>query len=109
MNLPNKWDYVSVVASLVGRFKSQLLKGVVRPGFEDFPVYYRANTHRALAKALLGSDLSILVFRPLPSEPAYLKFFVPFYVVGAIYQFVISLFALDVLQPGFLVMLQKRK
>ena len=107
MNLPNKWDYVSVVARLAGRWKSRLLRATKDPQWEDFPVLYRANTRRALRKALRETDLTIEPFRPLPSEPTYLSFFVPFYIAGAIYQFLISLFLLDALLPGFLVILRK--
>jgi 2-polyprenyl-3-methyl-5-hydroxy-6-metoxy-1,4-benzoquinol methylase len=107
MNLPNKWDYVSIVARLARGFKSTLLRRVLQPSWDDFPVHYRANTRRDLSRAIESSGLQIESFRPLPSEPAYLSFFVPFYLLGAVYQFVISIFALDLLQPSFLVILRK--
>ena len=107
MNLPNKWDYVSVLARLSGGLKSTALRHTLDPQWEDFPVYYRANTKRALVGALNGTGLSLETFRPLPSEPSYLSFFVPFYLLGAFYQFAISVLALDFLQPAFLVMLRK--
>ena len=107
LNLPNKWDYVSVLARLAGRFKSGVLRNVTRITWDDFPVYYRCNTRRALRKSIAGSGLTIELFRPWPSEPSYLKFFVPFYVAGAIYQFAISLLSIDALQPSFVVILRK--
>lgn len=107
MNLPNKWDYVSVGARLAGRFKSRILRGTRDPGWEDFPVFYRANTRRDLTTAARRAGLDVQNFRPLPSEPGYLGFFVPLYVLGAIYQFLISLLFLDFLQPAFLVILAK--
>jgi SAM-dependent methyltransferase len=108
MNLPNKWDYVSVIARLSGGLKSTILKRVVRTRWEDFPVLYRCNTRRSLRNVVVPSGWDIEQFRPLPSQPSYLSFFVPFYVLGAIYQFGISIFALDALQPSFVVMLRKR-
>jgi SAM-dependent methyltransferase len=107
MNLPNKWDYVSILARLSGRFKSAILKGVVRTGWEDFPVWYRCNTRAALEASVECSGWQVEQFRPLPSQPSYLAFFVPFYVVGAMYQFVISLLFLDILQPSFVVILRR--
>ena len=107
MNLPNKWDYVSVLAMLAGPLKTQVLKSVVRTQWEDFPVLYRANTRRAVTRTARAAGLRIEQFRPLPSQPSYLSFFVPFYVLGACYQFAISLFGLDMLQPSYVVMMKK--
>ncbi len=107
VNLPNKWDYVSVVARLAGPFKSRVLRSSLAPKWEDFPVFYRANTRRDLTSVARRAGLDVQNFRPLPSEPGYLGFFVPLYVLGAMYQFAISLFLLDFLQPAFLVILAK--
>jgi SAM-dependent methyltransferase len=107
MNLPNKWDYVSVIAMLAGRWKSRLLRQTLDPQWADFPVLYRANTRGDVERAIKGTNLVVDHFYPLASEPAYLSFFVPFYVLGAVYQFLISLFLLDFLQPAFLVVIRK--
>jgi SAM-dependent methyltransferase len=109
MNLPNKWDYVSVIAMLAGGLKSSLLKTVVQTRWDDFPVRYRCNTRRALERVLAGSGLTVQEFTPLPSQPSYLAFFVPLYVAGAAYQFAISVLGLDVLQPAFVVRLRKEE
>jgi SAM-dependent methyltransferase len=108
VNVPNKWDYVSVLATLSGRFKSSILKNVVRTQWEDFPVRYRCNTRRSLTRVATGAGFDLEEFRPVPSQPSYLSFCVPLYIAGAIYQFAIGLCALDVLQPSFLVLLRKR-
>ena len=107
MNLPNKWDYVSVIARMAGPLKSAILKNVVRTRFEDFPVAYRCNTRRQMYRVASQTGFEVTEFQPLPSQPSYLSFFVPLYVVGAVYQFLVSLFALDVLQPSFVVALRK--
>ena len=107
MNLPNKWDYVSVIARLSGPFKSSILRRFVRTGWDDFPVVYRCNTRRALTKVAKASGFEVVEFLPLPSQPYYLAFFAPFYILGAVYQFVISLTGLDILQPAFVVHLRK--
>jgi len=109
MNLPNKWDYVSVVARLTGPLKSRILKQVVRIQWDDFPVLYRANTRRALARAAKGAGLRIEQFQPLPSQPGYVSFFVPLYLLAACYQFAISLLGLDILQPSFVVLMRKEE
>ena len=107
VNIPNKWDYVSVAARIAGHWKSSALHHVLKITWDDFPVFYRCNTAADLRRTLAGSGLSVEVFRPLPSEPAYLRFFVPLFLAGAVYQFVISLLSLDVLQPAFVVILRK--
>jgi SAM-dependent methyltransferase len=107
MNLPNKWDYVSVFARLLGPLKSNVLKAVVPAAWDDYPVFYRCNTRKALNRALRDLPLSVESFRPLPSEPACLKFFVPFFLLGCVYQFLIGIIGLDALQPAFLVSLRR--
>ncbi len=107
MNLPNKWDYVSVIARLSGPLKSKLLRVTRRPKWEDFPVVYRCNTKASLSRHAAVSGFVIEEFLPLPTQPSYLAFFVPFYVAGAVYQFLVSLLLLDVLQPSFVVRLKR--
>jgi SAM-dependent methyltransferase len=107
MNLPNKWDYVSIAARLSGPFKSWLLKHVVGQKRDDFPVFYRCNTRRRIRAVAQQSGWTVVGFRPLPSQPSYLSFLVPLYLLGAIYQFVISMLLIDMLQPSFVVLLQK--
>jgi SAM-dependent methyltransferase len=106
-NVPNKWDYVSVVARFAGSRKSAWLQHTVRPQWDDYPTFYRCNTRRSLTSFARAADLTVEVFRPLPSEPAYLRFFLPLYFLGAGYQFLISLFSIDALQPSFLAVLRK--
>jgi SAM-dependent methyltransferase len=105
--LPNKWDYVSVVARVSGPLKKWLLRTVVRPRWDDYPVRYRCNTRRAIRRLAAQSGFTVDHFMPLPSQPSYLAFFVPFYVVGAIYQFVISITGADALQPSYTVIMRR--
>lgn len=109
MSLPNKWDYVSLAARLAGRFKSSVLHQLVGMTFDDFPVVYRCNTKATMFEVARQSRFAVRHWRPLPSEPSYLAFFVPLYVLGALYQFGISLLSLDFLQPAFLVTLVSEK
>jgi SAM-dependent methyltransferase len=107
MNLPNKWDYVSMFARLSGPLKSWILTAIVRMQFEDFPVAYRCNTRRAMYRVAARAGFDVEEFVPLPLPPSYLSFFVPLYVLGAVYQFLVSICGLDMLQPAFLVVLRK--
>jgi SAM-dependent methyltransferase len=107
MNLPNKWDYVSVAARASGRFKSSILKKVVQAQWEDFPVRYRCNTKRSITRGAAAAGLIVEELLPVPAQPSYLTFFVPLYMAAAIYQFTISILGLDVLQPAFVVSLRK--
>lgn len=108
MNLPNKWDYVSVVARLSGSLKSGILNHVVRTNMDDYPVHYRCNTRRALTRVADRTGFDVVEFLPLPSQPSYLAFFVPFYLLGVLYQVWIGMLGLDGLQPSFVVSLRKR-
>jgi hypothetical protein len=81
---------------------------MVRTQWDDFPVVYRCNTRAALSNVAARTGFDVVEFMPLPSQPSYLSFFVPLYVLGAVYQFVVSILGLDVLQPSFIVILQKR-
>lgn len=107
MNLPNRWDYVSLGARILKGRKSGVLRRVIGMDYEDFPVYYRCNTRRDLQRSVEAAGLRIELFRPLPSAPVYLSFLLPAYVAGAIYQFLIAIFGLDFLQPSFAVVIKK--
>ena len=107
LNLPNKWDYVSVLARAAGRYKSSILKNLVMTGWEDFPVRYRCNTRRSFTRCAHGAGFAVEQFLPLPSQPSYLSFFVPFYMMGAAYQFLVGFFGFDALQPSFVVILRR--
>jgi hypothetical protein len=56
----------------------------------------------------MRAGFEVIEFTPLPAPPYYLSFFVPLYILGAIFQFMISICGLDLLQPSFLVQLRKR-
>ena len=107
MNLPNKWDYVSVAARLSGSMKSWILNSVVRTNMDDFPVHYRCNTRREMTAVAAKTGFDVIEFTPLPSQPSYLGFFVPLYVLGVLYQVAIGLLGLDALQPSFVVTLRR--
>ncbi len=109
LNVPNKWDYVSVAARLAGPLKSAILKHVVRTRWEDFPVRYRCNTRRAVARAAERAGFALEECTPVPAQPSYLTFFVPLYLIGAAYQFTISRLSLDFLQPAFVASLRKER
>lgn len=107
MNLPNKWDYVSVAARLTGSAKSWVLQSIVRTNMDDFPVHYRCNTRGAITAVAKATGFEVVELMPLPSQPSYLGFFVPLYVLGVLYQVAIGLLGLDALQPSFVVTLRR--
>lgn len=106
-NLPNKWDYVSLAARLLKGRKGRVLHALLGMDYEDVPVFYRCNTRRSLMRHAARAGFRLEVYRPLPSAPVYLSFFVPAYVLGSVYQFLIGILCLDVLQPSFVVRLRK--
>lgn len=73
---PNRWSYVSIIASLIPNRLHANVVGVVQPGrkAEDvFPTYYRANTPKVIQKLLQANHLDGCVIRHI-TEPSYFGF-----------------------------------
>lgn len=86
LRTPNRWSYVSIIASLVpNKFHANVV-GYVQKGREAhdvFPTYYRANTKRAIRRLLREHGFSGYVY-PHIAEPSYLGFSRPLYALGVV-------------------------
>jgi SAM-dependent methyltransferase len=92
---PNRWNYVSLAATLIPNKYHSRVVGYVQKGrrAEDvFPTVYRCNTVRRLRSTLrqLGCDCVVYAYE---AEPSYLSFSSAAYFLGTLHQR---------LAPGFL-------
>jgi len=73
---PNRWSYVSLIATIVpNRYHGKVVE-MVQPGREAkdvFPTYYRANTIRAVRRLLKSHHFEGCVYRHI-AEPSHLGF-----------------------------------
>ncbi len=76
LRTPNRWSYVSIIASLVpNRFHDRVVQKV-QPGRQAkdvFPTHYRANTLSALRRLMARHGFDGCAYRHI-GEPAYLRF-----------------------------------
>ena len=73
---PNRWSYVSIVATLVPNRLHAKVVNLVQPGREErdvFPTHYRANTIRSLRRLMKQHHFEGCVYRHI-AEPSYLGF-----------------------------------
>lgn len=73
---PNRWSYVSLIASIVpNRYHGKVVE-MVQPGRtakDVFPTYYRANTIRSIRRLLRAHHFEGCVYRHI-AEPSHLGF-----------------------------------
>jgi SAM-dependent methyltransferase len=106
----NMWDYATLVARVVpNRFHPAIVARVEgREEADVFPVCYRTNTHRAVARLAAGANLEIEDFRYLGQYPNYLMFNAALFLLGTGYDKLVSRFeALRFLRGWILVTLRR--
>ncbi|MEW4527087.1 methyltransferase domain-containing protein [Maioricimonas sp. JC845] len=85
---PNRWDYVSLGASIIpNTFHGPLVKAMTGRAEEDtFPTYFRANSGRALRR--LAKDCGLVVDRLefVREHPHYLQFSAATYAAGIAFE-----------------------
>ena len=89
---PNRWDYVSLVASLFpNKYHGEIVRKTTGRTEEDtFPTFYRANTTRQLRSLAASSHLEIDDLVLLRQHPHYLQFNPLFYMLGLSYEQIFS-------------------
>ena len=90
---PNKYDYVSLIASLAPYRAHRLLVSKIFRVPEDdvFPTLYRANTLKAIRKALNSAGLIEKELDTINHYPAYLMFSPVLFRLGVLYERITSL------------------
>jgi SAM-dependent methyltransferase len=84
---PNRWHYVSVVSACtpVG-FHRWFNKRRGRHEQDTFPTFYRMNSRRALKRLFEPAGFEVLQLSMVESQPNYLTFCTPAFLVGAVYE-----------------------
>ncbi len=106
---PNKYDYVSLIAAATPCWvhKSLVSKIFQVPEDDVFPTLYRANTTRALTKAMQSVGLVPKEVRLINHYPAYLMFSPILFRLGVLYERLTSLEALRQLRGSILCVFEK--
>ena len=89
---PNRWDYVSLGASLVpNRFHPALVRFLTTRAEDDtFPTHYRANTVGRLRQLAVETKLEVVKIELLRESPHYLKRYGLLYAAGTLYDRMIA-------------------
>lgn len=107
---PSRWYFASIIGRLVPETAGRrILEFAVGPTVHDnYPVYYRANTPRAVARAARAAGLEMVEARVCPNPPGYLKFSPVLFRLGILYDRAVGAFrATRALQASFLYLLRK--
>ena len=105
---PNKWDYISFVASLVpNRWHPILVRRFTgRPEEDVFPTFYRANTRRELKSFAEKSGLTVDKIEMCREHPHYLQFNGLLYALGVLVEQCLQR-SVPVLRPWIFCVLRK--
>ena len=109
MVTPNKYDYVSLIATLTPHWFHQRLVSRIFGVSEDdvFPTIYRANTRPAIRKAMSASGLTERQLISITHYPAYLTFSPILFRVGVLYERLTSARFLAALRSSILCVFEK--
>jgi SAM-dependent methyltransferase len=95
---PSKHHYVSLISRLIpDALHSAVTSALWGSKTHSFPTFYRANSKRALQTYGERAHLQLIEYRAREYRPAYLKFFLPFFLLGVVYERVVNRF--EVLSP----------
>jgi len=104
---PNKYDYASLVAWVIPySWKDFYLRRVFgEESYDHFPVFYRANSPRALRRVATESGLCIERLQALRHFPYYLLFSPTLFRIGMLYDWQVTALGLDCLKSTWLVVM----
>jgi SAM-dependent methyltransferase len=111
LSTPNRWDYVSVVASITPySWHRKMVSRVVDGVDEDdvYPTLYRANTLSRLGKELRKAGFEERELRAINHYPVYLMFSPVLFRLGILYERLTSLEPLRFLRGTLLCVFEKR-
>jgi SAM-dependent methyltransferase len=109
LSTPNKYDYVSILASITPyRWHQILVSKIVGVSEDDvFPTLYRANTLSALRKKLTGAGFTEKELRAINHYPVYLMFSPLLFRLGILYERLTALHFLRFLRGTLLCVFEK--
>lgn len=109
LSTPNKYDYISIFASLSPyRWHRSIVSRVVGVSADDvFPTLYRANTRSALAREMKAAGLVKKELGVINHYPVYLMFSPVLFRLGVLYERVTSLRPFESLRGTILGVFEK--
>jgi SAM-dependent methyltransferase len=109
LSTPNKYDYVSVIATITpNRWHGRLVSRLLQVSPDDvFPTLYRANTTRALNRALTAAGLTKKRLENIGHYPVYLMFSPLLFRLGVYYERLTSLRPFAFLRGTILCLFEK--
>ena len=89
---PNFYHYVPVTALLLRKMGCQPVERFSADGerHDIFPTFYRANTSHRLKRLARDSGFAVEEIIFAEGGPHYLEFFLPFYLVGVVHQYLVN-------------------
>lgn len=109
LSTPNKYDYVSIIASITPySWHRSLVHKIIQVPEEDvFPTLYRANTLSKLGKELRSAGLAERELLAINHYPAYLMFSPLLFRLGVLYERLTSLESLHFLRGTIVCVFEK--
>lgn len=88
---PNRRHYVAWISACTPHgFHKWFNKKRGRESDDTFPTWYRMNTRRRLRKQFLAAGFEPVVLDTIEGRPNYLRFSLPTFLVGALYERIVS-------------------
>jgi len=108
---PNKYDYSSLLAWVIPySWKDFYMRRVFgEEGYDHFPVFYRANSPRALRRVATEAGLCIERLQALRHFPYYLLFSPALFRLGMLYDWLVTALDLDHLKSTWLVVMERAR
>ena len=110
LTTPNKYYYSCLLVRLFPeRLKAYYFRTVFgEEAYDYFPVYYKANTRRALRRLAAGVGLRVDKIEAIRHFPFYFVFSPLLFRLGTLYDYMITWLKLDALQSNWLVVMTKK-
>jgi SAM-dependent methyltransferase len=106
---PNRFYYSSLIAAAVPySWKHRFMRAVFgKDVYDDFPVFYRANTRSAMTRLARSVGLVVVRQKALRHFPFYFMFSPTLFRLGMLYDWLVTRWSLDALQSTWLVVLER--
>jgi len=106
---PNRLYYSSLIAAAIPyAWKHRFMRAVFGEHvYDDFPVFYRANTRKAIARLARSLGLSVVRLSALRHFPFYFMFSPMLFRLGMLYDWLVTRWSIDSLQSTWLVVLER--
>lgn len=107
---PNRYDYASIIATLVpNRLHGKIVRVTEgRNEIDTFPTFYRSNSFDMIRRLAFAQGFRVVRLERLGQYPTYLSFCRPLFWVGCLYEkFIAKISGLDVLKGWIFCILEK--